>query len=141
MNGVVWPARAWGVEKLSAEERVKKVIDAGVDQFGGENCLELVVKLVKEGRITQARIDESIKRLLRQKFELGLFDNPFVDEAKVPQVLGNPKFQKAGNESQRKAITLLKNDNKILPLQQGRLKIYVRNVDAKVAAQYGKCCR
>ena len=83
MDGVVWPARAWGVEKLSAEERVKKVIDAGVDQFGGENCAELVVKLVREGKLTEARIDESVKRLLRQKFELGLFDDPFVDEAKV----------------------------------------------------------
>ena len=137
MGGVVWPARAWGVEKLSAEERVKKIIDAGVDQFGGENCPELVVKLVKEGKLTEARIDESIKRLLRQKFELGLFDNPFVDEAKVPQVFGKPEFQKAGEESQRRAITLLKNDNKTLPLQQGKLKIYVKNVDAKVAAQYG----
>ncbi|MEP6948035.1 MAG: glycoside hydrolase family 3 N-terminal domain-containing protein [Ginsengibacter sp.] len=137
MGGVVWPARAWGVEKLSAEERVKKVIDAGVDQFGGENCPEFIVKLVKEGKLTEARIDESIKRLLRQKFELGLFDNPYVDEAKVSRVLGKPEFQKAGEESQRKAITLLKNDNKTLPLQQGTLKIYVKNIDAKVAAQYG----
>jgi beta-glucosidase len=137
MGGVVWPARAWGVEKLSAEERVQKIIDAGVDQFGGENCPELVAKLVKDGKLTETRIDESIKRLLRQKFELGLFDNPFVDEAKVPQVLGNPEFRKAGEESQRKAITLLKNDNKTLPLKQGNLKIYVKNVDAKVAAQYG----
>jgi beta-glucosidase len=137
MGGVVWPARAWGVEKLSANERVKKIIDAGVDQFGGENCSELVVKLVKEKKLTEARIDESIKRLLRQKFELGLFDDPFIDEAKVPQVLGKPEFQKAGEESQRRAITLLKNDNKILPLQQSTLKIYIRNVDAKVAARYG----
>jgi beta-glucosidase len=137
MDSVVWPARAWGVEKLSAEERVYKIIDAGVDQFGGENCPEYVVKLVKEGKLTQSRIDSSIKRLLRQKFQLGLFDNPFIDESKVSQVLGNPEFQKAGDESQRKSITLLKNENKILPLKQNSLKIYVKNIEAKVAALYG----
>jgi beta-glucosidase len=137
IGSMVWPARAWGVEKLSGEERVKKIIDAGVDQFGGENCPEYVIKLVKEKKITEARINQSIKRLLRQKFELGLFDNPFVDESKVGQVFSNPDFKKAAEESQRRSMTLLKNDGKVLPLQPGKLKIYVRNVDPKVAAQYG----
>jgi beta-glucosidase len=137
MGNVVWPARAWGVEKLSPEDRVKKIIDAGVDQFGGENCPELVLQLVKEGRLTEARIDTSVRRLLTQKFELGLFDNPFVDESKVDQVLGNPASMAAGEASQRMAMTLLKNSAKTLPLTPGKLKIYVRNIDPKVAAQYG----
>jgi beta-glucosidase len=137
MGGTVWPARAWGVENLSREDRVKKIIDAGVDQFGGENCPEVVVQLVKAGRITQARIDSSARRLLRLKFQLGLFDNPFVDESKVGQVLGNPDFAKQAEASQRRAMTLLKNENKALPLTPGKLKIYVRNIDPKVAAQYG----
>jgi beta-glucosidase len=137
MGDVVWPARAWGVENLTAEQRVNKIIDAGVDQFGGENCPEYVLKLVKEGQIKEARIDESVKRLLRQKFELGLFDNPFIDESKVNQVLGKPEFIKAGKASQCRAMTLLKNDNKVLPLQMNKLKIYVQNIDPKVAAQYG----
>jgi len=47
----VWPARAWGVENLSAAERVQKIIDAGVDQFGGENIPEVLVQLVKDGKI------------------------------------------------------------------------------------------
>jgi beta-glucosidase len=135
--GALWPARAWGVESLSPEDRVKKIIDAGVDQFGGENCPELVIKLVKEGRVTEARIDSSVRRLLTQKFELGLFDNPFIDESKVSQALGNPEYQAAGVASQRRAMTLLKNQDKVLPLTPGKLKIYVRNVDPKVAAQYG----
>lgn len=137
MGPTVWPARAWGVEKLSPEDRVKKVLDAGVDQFGGENCPELVLQLVKEGRITEARIDTSVRRLLTQKFELGLFDNPFVDESKVGQVLGNSASMAAGEASQRMAMTLLKNSNKVLPLTAGKLKIYVRNIDPKVAANYG----
>ena len=137
MGESIWPARAWGVERLSREDRVKKILDAGVDQFGGENCPELVLQLVKEGRLTEARIDSSVRRLLRQKFQLGLFDNPFVDESKVGESLGNPAFLSAGEASQRRAMTLLKNEDKILPLPQGKLKIYVRNIDPKVASQYG----
>ncbi|HEV3413003.1 MAG TPA: glycoside hydrolase family 3 N-terminal domain-containing protein [Puia sp.] len=137
LGNFVWPARAWGVESLTPVDRVKKIIDAGVDQFGGENCPELVIQLVKEGKLTEARIDSSVRRLLTQKFQLGLFDNPFVDESKVGQVLGNADYAAAGEASQRMAMTLLKNDKKVLPLTPGKLKIYVKNVDSAVAAKYG----
>jgi beta-glucosidase-like glycosyl hydrolase len=76
-GGVVWPARAWGVEHLSPVERVLKALDAGVDQFGGESCPELVIELVTTGRLPEARLDASARRLLRLKFELGLFDDPY----------------------------------------------------------------
>jgi beta-glucosidase len=137
MGGVVWPARAWGVESLSRIDRVKKIIDAGVDQFGGESCPDLVIQLVKEGRISQGRIDSSVRRLLRQKFELGLFDNPYIDESKTSQVFGQPEFLQAAGASQRRAMTLLKNQDKTLPLTPGKLKIYVKNIDKTVAARYG----
>ena len=137
LGNIVWPARAWGVENLPAEERVKKIIDAGVDQFGGENCPELVIRLVKEGKIQESRIDESVKRLLRQKFQLGLFDNPFIDTTQVAQVLGKPEFAAAAEASQRRAMTLLKNEKGVLPLKTGSLKIYVKNIDPKEAARYG----
>ena len=137
MGPAVWPARAWGVEKLSREERVLKALQAGVDQFGGEHCPELVVKLVTDGKISEARIDQSIRRLLRQKFTLGLFDNPYVDVEKATQIVGQPAFRQAGEAAQRRSLTLLKNDAKTLPLAMGKLKIYVRNVDPKVAAAYG----
>jgi len=137
MGPTVWPARAWGVEKLSEEERVKKIIDAGCDQFGGESCVEHVVKLVKDGKLSEARINESIKRLLRQKFQLGLFDDPFVDERKVEAVFTNPESKRLAEESQRRAMTLLKNENNILPLKQSSLKIYVKDIKPDVAAKYG----
>ena len=137
MGNFVWPARAWGVENLTPVDRVKKIIDAGCDQFGGENCPELVLQLVKEGRLTEARIDSSVRRLLTQKFELGLFDNPFVDESKVGQMLGNPEAMAAGEASQRMAMTLLKNTDKVLPLATGKLKIFVKNIDSAVASRYG----
>jgi beta-glucosidase len=130
-------ARAWGVEKLNTEERVQKLIEAGVDQLGGENLPDIIVKLVKEGKISKSRIDTSIVRLLRLKFQLGLFDNPFVDEKTAAEVVGNPAFMKAAGEAQRRSLTLLKNDNHTLPLALNKLKIYIKNVNPKVAAEYG----
>ena len=134
---VNFPARAWGVENLSKEERVAKIIDAGVDQLGGENIPEVIVKLVKDGKISEKRIDESIVRLLRLKFQLGLFDNPFVDETKAGAIVGSPEFMAAGQDAQRRSLTLLKNDNHALPLAPNKLKIYIKNINPKIAAQYG----
>jgi beta-glucosidase len=133
-----WPARAWGVEKLSEKERVEKAINAGVDQFGGESRPELVVQLVKEGRLNEDRINQSVRRLLRQKFELGLFDDPFVDESKVRSTVGNPIFQAEADATQRRSMTLLKNEKNVLPLKKANLRIYVKNVNPEVAARYGK---
>lgn len=136
MGETVWPARAWGVEHLSEADRVLKVLEAGVDQFGGESRPELVVELVENGRLSESRIDQSVRRLLRQKFTLGLFDNPFVDLDKVGQALGNPASIAAGNASQRRAMTLLKNEGDVLPLPS-EVKIFVKNLDAELAGQYG----
>ncbi|MEZ4967571.1 MAG: glycoside hydrolase family 3 N-terminal domain-containing protein [Saprospiraceae bacterium] len=136
--GIIWPARAWGVEHLSRAERVQKVIEAGCDQFGGESSPELVIELVKTGKVSEARLDESVRRLLRQKFALGLFDHPYVDVEKAVQIVGNDEFVRAGEAAQRRSFTLLKNEAKTLPLQTGSVKIYVKNVDPAVAAQYGQ---
>jgi beta-glucosidase len=137
MGPIVWPARAWGAEKLTPEERVLKIINAGVDQFGGENCPEYIVSLVKSGKLSEKRVDESVRRLLRQKFTLGLFDHPYVDLDNALKTVGKEDFLKAGEIAQRRSFTLLKNDKSILPLAAGKLKIYVQNLDKKVAAQYG----
>lgn len=134
--GVVWDARAWGVEKLSPAERVYKIIDAGCDQFGGENKPDLVVQLVKEGKLSESRIDESIRRLLRQKFELGLFDQPFVDDKNVPLVIGRPEAKALGEKTQKISMTLLKNDKAILPLKKQKHKVYIENIDSATVAQY-----
>lgn len=136
-GGVKFAARAWGVEHLSLQERAKKAIEAGIDQFGGEQCPEVIIELVKSGQISEARIDVSIRRLLRDKFRLGLFDNPYVDPAVAREVVGNAAFRAAGELAQRKAIVLLKNDQQILPLKN-RPKIYIQHIAPDVAAQYGE---
>jgi len=137
MPDTIWPARAWGVEHLSEVERVGKALEAGVDQFGGESCPEHVVELVRTGRLCEERLDQSVRRLLRLKFQLGLFDNPFVDEAEVSGVLGQPESVAAGFVSQQRAMTLLKNLGSVLPLQD-QPKIFVRNIDPSLAAQYAE---
>jgi beta-glucosidase len=137
LGSINFVARAWGVEKLNTEERVQRLIGAGIDQLGGENLQEVIVKLVKEGKVSERRIDTTVVRLLRLKFQLGLFDNPFVDEKKAADIVGNPTFMKAGADAQRSSLTLLKNDNHVLPLTPNKLKIYIKNIDPNVAAAYG----
>jgi beta-glucosidase len=126
------PARDWGMEEATKEERVQKIIDAGVDQFGGESCPELVVKLVQEGKISMDRIDASIRRILRLKFEMGLFDQPFVDVENSVNVVGNSNFKAVASLAHRKSMVLLKNDTisgaPLLPLKKG-LKVYLKNVN------------
>ena len=133
--GKPFPARAWGVEDLTLAERIIKSLEAGVDQFGGEDCAEALVDLVNSGRVREERLDLSVSRLLRDKFRLGLFENRTVDETAAANIAGNPAFRAAGDLAQRKSIVLLKNDGR-LPLR-GRPNIYVENIDADVAAQYG----
>ncbi len=141
MEGKIWEARSWGVEHLSVAERVKKALDAGVDQFGGEACPEVIVDLVRSGQIAETRIDQSVRRLLRDKFRLGLFDQPYVDSGTAVTVVGNTRFQEAAATAQRRSIVLLKNSERscgqILPLQ-GKLKIYSENMDAAIVSTYGQ---
>ena len=101
--------RHWGADELSIKERYKKSILAGVDQYGGESSPEYIINLVREGVISEERIDYSVKKILINKFELGLFDDPFVDESNVDTVVGIESHVAKGLEAQRKSIVLLNN--------------------------------
>ncbi len=118
--------RAWGVEHLTPKLRIKKVLDAGCDQFGGESNPELIVELVNEGLIDESRLDISVKRIMKDKFRLGLFDNPYVDEQKATEITGQKSFRDKGKIAQAKSMVLLKNDG-ILPLKEGT-KVYVEGM-------------
>ncbi len=122
----VGEARAWGVEHLTPVQRTKKALDAGCDQFGGEDKPELIVELVKNGEITEARINESVRRILKDKFRLGLFDDPYVDADKAGQIAGTDEFRNKGKIAQGKSTVLLKNDN-LLPLKQD-IKVFTSGV-------------
>lgn len=118
--------RAWGVEELSVPERVKKVLDAGCDQFGGEHIPEVVVDLVRSGALTEERIDQSVRRILRDKFRLGLFDNPYVEEDRAATIVAQDLFTEEGKQAQAKSTVVLKNDD-LLPLKKGT-RIYLDGV-------------
>lgn len=134
--GQPFPARAWGVEHLTVRERMIKVLDAGADQFGGEDCPELLVELVADGSISEHRLDVSARRILREKFELGLFEDPFVDEDAADEIVGRADFRAAGEAAQRASITVLTNTG-ALPFTVG-LKLYVEGIDPAVATSYGE---
>ncbi|MEO0572594.1 MAG: glycoside hydrolase family 3 N-terminal domain-containing protein [Bacteroidota bacterium] len=127
-------ASAWGVEHLSEKERVKKILDAGCDMFGGESRPDLVLQLLESGAISKKRLDLSLRRIFRDKFRLGLFDDPYVDTDKL-DVIGNPNFVTKGREAQRKALVLLKNQNDFLPLSSDK-KIYVEGMTEGLEKQY-----
>ena len=116
--------RSWGVENLTPEQRMKKTILAGVDQIGGETSTEQIINLVQRGEISESRINQSVRRILRDKFTIGLFDNPFVNVSSISEKLSNPKNIKKGEIAQIKSTILLKNKNKVLPLN-GNLKLYL----------------
>ena len=121
--------RHWGVGDLSIEERYIKAIDAGIDQFGGEKDTEVVIELVKKGLIPSSRIDASVKRILKNKFDLGLFDNPYVEVDRVKSRVNTERNIKLGKEAQKQSMVLLKNDS-TLPLEKN-INIFVDGFNAK----------
>jgi beta-glucosidase len=117
-DGSVFAAKCWGVEDLDVEERLVKIIEAGCDQLGGEELPEVVVELARAGRVAEERIDESARRLLRDKFRLGLFDDPYVDPDEAERTCGALPFRAAGDRAQRRSAVVISNDG-VLPLREG----------------------
>ncbi|WP_279242287.1 glycoside hydrolase family 3 protein [Candidatus Paraluminiphilus aquimaris] len=128
--------RIWGVEPLTVEERYLKSIEAGVDQYGGESEPEYIVDLVNQGVISEVRIDESVRRILKNKFDLGLFESPFVDETAVEEAVNLPQYVALGMTAQRNAVVLLDNGSSALPLA-AETRIFVDGLEPSVAANYG----
>jgi beta-glucosidase len=124
-----------GVEHLDFATQVEKALIAGIDQFGGNDNPSVIVQLVKEERISEARIERSVRKLLHQKFVLGLFDNPYVNEQTALNNIARPEDIKLGYETMIRSSVLLKNQNNILPLR-GKPKVYVENLDKELAANY-----
>ncbi|MBP1016917.1 glycoside hydrolase family 3 C-terminal domain-containing protein [Serratia fonticola] len=128
---------SWGVENLTRQERVVKAVEAGIDQFGGTSDPSDLIEAINQQQLPIAAIDASVTRILQQKFELGLFEKPYVDEAKAVKIVGNAEFQQQGDDAQRRAQILLQNNNSLLPLALSGKKVFLHNVNATVAARYG----
>lgn len=96
-------------------------VNAGVDMdMQGAVYYHYLASLVKEGKVKTARIDDAVRRILRLKFLLGLFDDPyrFCDEAREKRLIMAPEHQAAARDMARKSIVLLRNEKQTLPLSK-----------------------
>lgn len=123
-------SRCWGVEGLSVAERHLKIIMNGVDQFGGNQAIEPILEAYALGcerygtDVMDRRFEESAVRLLTNIFRLGLFENPYLDEAESDRTVGKKEYVDMGFLSQLKSIVMLKNKHHTLPLNKG-IKVFV----------------
>lgn len=122
--------KPWGVEDLSIAERHYRILQAGVDQFGGNNDAGPVLEAYKlwaadfGEKDARERFELSARRLLLNVFRTGLFENPYLDPAESAAIVGNPEYMAAGYEAQQKSVVMVKNHNSVLPLS-GRGKAYI----------------
>ena len=114
------------------KEAFYQSIMAGMDMhMHGSEWQTAVVELVKEGRIPESRIDESVKRILTVKFRLGLFEHPYSDAKTRDRVINDPEHKRTALEASRNSIVLLKNENDLLPLDaQKYKKVLVTGINA-----------
>ena len=101
----------------------KLAIAAGVDtELPDPDSYPTLLQLVKDGLVSEAAIDRAVARNLRAKFLLGLFENPYVDVERTVRVTNSPEHRALAAEAARRSITLLKNDNNLLPLNASALR-------------------
>lgn len=122
--------KCWGMETLTESERHFKVLEAGVDQFGGNNekgpvldAYQMWVEKYGE-KSARERFEVSAVRLLMNSFRTGLFENAYLDPEKTAEIVGKPEFMEAGYKAQLKSVVMLKNHGNVLP-KQGKLKVYI----------------
>jgi len=133
----------WGVEELTKAQRFAKAINAGVDQIGGTEQSNVIAEDVHNGSISEDRVREAAARILLQKFELGLFEQPYADEAKAAVMAGRKDFVDLGQAAQAHAAVLLENKRVVstgqplLPVAPKNKKVYLYGVAAKAAEDAG----
>lgn len=103
-------------------EAARRALEAGVDiELPDPDCFPALVQLVKDGRVSEGNIDKAVTRNLKAKFRLGLFENPYVDPDRAVKVTNSQAHRELAAEAARRSITLLKNDNNLLPLDRDAL--------------------
>lgn len=119
----------WGMEWKDEGTRIATAVNAGADTLSGYAKNSTILDLVTSGKISKDRLNQAVTRLLKEQFQLGLFENPYVDASKASTVIGSADSVAKGVELQKKSVVLLKNDTasssteKVLPLKAGA-KVY-----------------
>lgn len=110
----------------SEAEAAKLALEAGVDmEMVSGLYMKHIPALLKEGRISPQTIDQAVRRILRVKYMLGLFDNPYADPAREKKVLLAKEHLEFARELSAKSIVLLRNQNRLLPLKKDLRSIAV----------------
>ena len=100
-------------------EAAEKALKAGVDMdMQGDVYRRALISLVREGKISEDLIDEAVRRILRVKFKLGLFERPYVDPDRARKIIKCREHIEVALEIARKSIVLLKNEGNLLPLSK-----------------------
>ncbi|AOL16510.1 beta-glucosidase [Sulfolobus sp. A20] len=124
----------WAVKYLNTVHRVADsckeagllALNAGVNiEFPSLECFRELEDAISSGEIPEKIIDNAVERVLYVKYLIGLFDNPFVDESKIPEILDNKEHREMAREVASKSIILLKNENNSLPLNKSNERIAV----------------
>jgi beta-glucosidase len=124
---------AWGIKDLSIEGRFAKALEAGTNLFSGQNDPHPIINAVKQGLVSEEKINQSVAYLLTEMIDLGLFENPYVDPKKALEVVNNPESKEKADLAHRKSIVLLRNDQNLLPLNDQKIKdmkLYVESFPA-----------
>lgn len=101
-------------------------VNAGVDvDLGGDAYGDNLAEAVKQGKVSMSQIDSAVCRVLRLKFEMGLFENPYVKPAQAAKLVGSQAHKVLARTVAQQSIVLLKNENKLLPLDKNIRRIAV----------------
>ena len=141
--------RAWGLEDYTVPQQIAIAVNAGTDVLSGYDKTSVVLEVIGKDKITAEtndyavdgvsleRVDLACYRLLLEMFQMGLFENPYVDPAAAERTVGRVDFQRLAMEAQKKSIVMLEN-NGLLPFTAAEKPVlYVNNVNAEVAESYG----
>jgi beta-glucosidase len=104
-------------------------IDMGMEPGRFRNFITTLKQLVTQGRVPMDRINDAVRRILRKKLELGLFDHPFADRT-LTSTVGSPQHRAVARDAVRKSMVLLKNSDNILPLSKNLKRIHVAGKNA-----------
>lgn len=134
--GIELPVRAWGLLDLPPVERVARLLDAGIDQLGGEDDPALVLAALDRGLVTEERLDASVRRVLRDKERLGLLDDPASGAVSPEQVrahVATPANTGLARRAQAASVVALTG----APVRLGSdVRVYAEGIDRDVLAEY-----
>ena len=119
----------WGVEKLSVLERYQKALEAGSNIISGMSDPADLLEVINKGMVDMSLIDNSVLLLLKEKFTLGIFENPYVNVDAAKATVGSDRFREKAAVALRKSIVMLRNEKNTLPIKAGS-KIYVETLQS-----------